>query len=543
MHREHESTFVSHLPCGACGSSDANALYSDGHTYCWKCKAYKPAGDAQPLPAQHQKSTVSSNLIGLDQIEIRAITARHLDEATCHKFGYGIATLNGQSVQVAPYHDRDGRVVAQKIRFANKNFIVLGSLKEAGLFGQQLWRDGGKKVVITEGEIDCLSVSRLQDNRWPVVSIPNGAQGAKAAIQRQLDWLEGFEEVVFMFDMDEPGRQAAMECALLISPGKAKIATLPLKDANEMLKAGRGKELIDAIWGAKVYRPDGIVTGQDVWEYVVKEDTTRSATFPHTGLQAKTLGLRGGEVVTITAGTGSGKSTLCRELAFHLMQTERVGYIALEEPIKRSILGLCSIRLNTPLHLNMAAVSQETLRTVFDQLCQQVVFYDHFGSLDSDNLLNKIRYMVKGCGCNYIVLDHLSIVVSGLEETDERRAIDLTMTRLASLAQETGACIILVSHLKKSDGKPHEEGKPVSLSDLRGSHGIAQLSHTIISIERDQQNEEERHLSRVRVLKCRHTGDTGLAGHMKFDRETGRLEEYEVAFGAEGSGDSSEKDF
>lgn len=106
--------------------------------------------------------------------------------------------------------------------------------------------------------------SQLQGNKWPVVSVPTGAQGAAKAIKKSLTWVESFEKVVFMLDMDKHGREAAEECAKLLTPGKAHIASLPLKDANEMLKAGRGKEVIDAIWGAKVFRPDGIVYGCDI---------------------------------------------------------------------------------------------------------------------------------------------------------------------------------------------------------------------------------------------------------------------------------------
>lgn len=527
-----ESTFVSHLPCPACGSSDANALYSDGHTYCWKCKAYAHGAGGEVHTATKRPHHVTALL---HPLEIKALTKRAIDESTCAKFGYGFADYKDGRVQVAPYFDRDGKLVAQKVRGPDKSFKFLGDPKEAQLFGQQLWRDGGKKVVVTEGEIDCLSVSKVQGNKWPVVSIPNGAQGAAKAITRALDWLEGFEEVVFMFDMDESGQAAAQECALLLTPGKAKIATLPLKDPNEMLQAGRGKELIDAIWGAKVYRPDGLVFGDDIWEHIIRVDKFRAATIPHAGLQQKTRGLRGGEVITFCAGTGAGKSTIVRELAYSLMQQgERVGYIALEESVQRSALGFCSIALNKPLHLDRGLATDADLRATFDKLKEGMGFYDHWGSIDSENLLHKIRYMVRGLGCNFIVLDHISIVVSGIDTDDERKALDVTMTRLASLAQETGACILIVSHLRKAgQGASHEEGRVVTMSDLRGTNAIAQLSHTIISIERDQQDADGRHISLVRVLKCRHTGDTGVAGHMKYDQATGRLLECEVGFEGE----------
>jgi hypothetical protein len=160
-----------------------------------------------------------------------------------------------------PYY-KDGKLVAQHYRTATKDFGWIGESKDVELFGQHLWRDGGKMVVVTEGEIDAMTVSQLQDNKWPVVSIPNGAQSAKKSIANNIEWLNRFETVVLMFDMDEPGRRAAVEeCAQLFPPGKCKVASLPLKDANEMLLEGRGRRGDpDAIWGAKEFRPDGIVT-------------------------------------------------------------------------------------------------------------------------------------------------------------------------------------------------------------------------------------------------------------------------------------------
>src|SRR5690348_6953818 len=163
--------------------------------------------------------------------EVSALGKRGITEETCRKFGYSIGEHHGKKVQIANYR-RDGQIVAQKIRYADKTFSVKGDLKTAGLYGQHLWSPG-RRVVITEGEIDALSVSQVQENKWPVVSIPNGAQSAKKTIARELEWLEQFEEVVLMFDMDEPGQDAAKECALLFTPGKCKIAHLPAKDPNE----------------------------------------------------------------------------------------------------------------------------------------------------------------------------------------------------------------------------------------------------------------------------------------------------------------------
>ena len=155
--------------------------------------------------------------------------------------------------------------MGQKIRTAGKEFSVRGNLKEAGLYGQWLWRSGGRSVTVVEGELDALSMSQAFDHKWPVVSVMTGAAGAKRDIKKSIQWLEKFESVVFMFDQDEAGQKAAQECAALLSPKKAKIARLPLKDASEMIQEGRTAELIDAFWTARDFTPAGIVNARDLW--------------------------------------------------------------------------------------------------------------------------------------------------------------------------------------------------------------------------------------------------------------------------------------
>jgi twinkle protein len=515
-----DASFLRHVPCESCGSSDANALYTDGHTYCFACEAYGK-GDTDAPPTVRTK-TMTDFATG----EVKALPKRGIHEDTAQKWRYEVGTVGGKPVQIANYV-KDGQVVGQKLRFPDKTFAVKGSISDV-LYGANLWGEPGRMIVITEGEIDAMSVSQAQGNKWPVVSIPNGAQAAAKALKKNLDWLEQYESVVLMFDNDEPGRKAAKECAEVFSPGKCKIAQLPLKDANEMLQAGREKEIIDAIWRAKTSRPDGIVSGKDTLEEVLSVDSTRSFPYPWEDLNVKTHGLRLGELVTFTAGSGIGKSTACREIAYHLgvVHGETVGYIALEENVRRSVLGLMAIHVSVPLHSEPDALSREKLEQAWNETAGsgRFFFYDHFGSMESDNLLARMRYLVKACGCNWIVLDHLSIVISGQDNGDERKAIDVTMTKLRSLVEETGCGMLLVSHLKRPSGdKGHEDGAQVSLAQLRGSHSIAQLSDMVIGLERNQQADDEDGMTTLRVLKNRFTGETGVAGHLKYSRDTGRM--------------------
>ena len=518
-----DSAYIKKEACPHCGSSDANALYSDGHHYCFSCETVTPSDDEVTTNVV-QIPTDFRQVRGL----VQALPKRKLTAETCKLWDYQVADYNNQKVQVASYRDTSGKVIGQKIRFANKDFTFLGDAKNSHLYGRHLWRDAGKMVTITEGELDALSLSQAFGNKWPVVSVRSGAAGAKRDIQKSIEWLEQFESVIFMFDNDEVGKKAAEECALLLTPGKAKIASLPLKDASDMLQEGRVKELVDAVWAAKVFRPDGIVSGTELWELVSSEEVVESIPYPFNGLNEKTLGIRRGEIVTITAGSGIGKSQLTREIAYDIIkQGHTVGYIALEESVKRTSLGLMGLALNKPLHLGAEGIAKEELKDAFNATVGSgfVYLYDHWGSTDSDNLLAKIRYLVRGCGCSYIVLDHLSIVVSGMGDGDERRLIDNTMTKLRTLTEELQCGLILVSHLKRPEGKGHEEGATTSLAQLRGSAAIAQLSDMVIGLERNQQDKENANLTTIRILKNRWTGETGIACHLEYNKETGRMTE------------------
>jgi twinkle protein len=523
-----ESNFLRHIPCDNCGSSDANSLYSDGHQFCFSCQAHVKGDGTTPAPSP--KKRAGDLITG----EFMDLSKRKIREDTCRKFGYQVGELAGKKVQIAPYYDKAGTMVAQKIRGSDKSFKVLGDITKALPFGAPLWGKG-KKLVVTEGEIDAMSVSQSQGNKWAVVSVPNGAQGAKKHMKLNFDYYELFDEIILMFDMDEPGQAAASECAELFSPGKAKIASLPMKDANECLVNGKADEIIQAIWNAKAYRPDGILSGADLWEEVSKTETIQAIPYPWDELNEVTRGSRRGELVTLTAGSGIGKSAVVREIAHHLLlKGETVGMIMLEENPRRTALGLMGIHLNKPLHLNKEGVSEADLRASYDATVGngRCFLYDHWGSSGIDNLLSRIRFLARSCGCSWIILDHLSIVVSGLGDGDERRLIDNAMTSLRTLVEETGVGMFLVSHLRRPEGdRGHEQGARTALNQLRGSHAIAQLSDMVIGLERDQQGENP-NVTTLRVLKNRFSGETGEAGRLSYDRETGRLAPFVEGFGA-----------
>jgi twinkle protein len=428
-----------------------------------------------------------------------------------------------------PYYTQAGQLVAFKSRDTEKNFSWQGKNEDHALFGQQLWGQG-KSIVVTEGELDCLSVYQARPT-WPVVSLPNGAQAAKKALQHQLKWLMGFEEIVLLFDSDDVGQAAAQDCATLFPHEKLFIAcTHPYKDANEALVARDTDAIRQALWNKKRYAPKTVVDGRDLFDLATRPLHGRDADWPFRSLDAVTGGLRKGELVTVTAGSGVGKSTFCGEVAQHLVdQGHSVGYIALEESLQRTALRLMSVKANRALHLNNELPTEE-LQSAFDQSLGtgRVFLRDGFGSVDPASILSDCRFMAMAKEVGWIILDHLSILMSGNEAHDERKLIDITMTKLRSFVEETGVGMLLISHLKRPQGdKGHEDGQQVSLGQLRGSHAIVQLSDMVIALERNLSAGED--YSNIRVLKNRFNGQTGPAGTIRFDTSSGRMVEDALA--------------
>jgi twinkle protein len=526
-----ESSLVRHIPCDNCPSSDANALYDDGHTFCFRCGHHTRGDGEQPLERKERLVDGVRFLDGAPQ----ALAKRGLNEDTCRKFGYLVGRDDNGPVQIANYRDQSGTLVAQKVRKPNKDFYVLGKLP--GLYGQHLFRDTGKRMVVTEGEIDALSVSQVFGNKWGAVSVPNGAQGAAKAVRGAVEWLEGFEQVVFMFDMDEPGRAAAAECAAILSPGKAFIAELPLKDANEMLQSGQADALRRAVYEARGFRPGGIHNAKDLWQDVVAAQTPGTP-FPWEGVNKITLGLHPKTLTVVTAGTGLGKSTFAGQIAYDMLTKhgKTVGYIALEESSGRTIQRFLSYKLGRLVHLPGAATPQE-LRGAFDEVVGSGKLWvlDGFGATDSGDLLSRLRYLMVGCQCDLVVLDHISIATSAVEgvSNDERKTIDALMVGLRTLVEQTGVSLIAISHLRRlGEDRGHEDGAAVRLNHLRGSGSIAQIADVVIGLERDQQAEGNKGMmATCRVLKNRITGEVGVACKLKYNRSNGVLTE--VSFGDE----------
>jgi len=547
---------IEHIPCTNCPSSDGLAVYEeeDGthNGYCWVCKEY----ESNPYKDNHKEQErltqvkskmspeeVKSEIERISDLPSLAIPHRSISKDATEKYGVKVE-IDSSSGDVKYWYYptyTQGKHTGYKKKYRTekgekKKFLHIGSGKDKDFFGANVCGNNGKMLVITEGEDDALAawdMFKTKGKNYRVCSIPDGAN--IEAVKSRIEWLERFDTIVLAIDQDEPGQKFVEDVKNLLTPGSVKVMSFSEKDANDMLMAGKTDEWYSSLNNSTIVRPDGIISGADTWDKINNREVVESLPYPDgwDTINKQTYGLRLGELDTWTSGSGMGKTQVLRELQYHILNTtdRGIGVIALEEPLEDSVEAMMSLYLNKRYHLpdvrDTVTEEEKYEAWLATSGTNRLHYYDHFGSVDDDSLVSKIKFMARGLGVKYIFLDHLSIVVSEFaDQGGERERIDSIMTKLKKLTQELGIWIGLVVHLRKvGGGVSFEEGAIPCLDDLRGSGSIKQLSNSVYALSRNQQatSEEERNTSQLHVLKCRFTGRTGASDYLKFDDETGRM--------------------
>lgn len=482
--------------------------------------------------SKQNRRPMAADLIPWDKIEVKGSGARKISDATAEHFRYGFATYKGERVQIAPYYDADGRLVAQHIRTRDKDFPWTGSPSDALPFGAHAFPKSGKMICVTEGEIDALSLSQVQGNKWPVVSIGCGASAESEATKvrkyfaKHRSYFNAFDKIILMFDMDDPGRKSATAAAQVLG-SKAHIAELPhgFKDANDMLVAGKTKELLDAMWRANPYRPDGLVDMATLLNDVL-ETPVEGVEWVFRSLTRHTYGKRLGELVSVGAGTGVGKTDFLTQDMLHMVrQGHKIGVFALEQQPRETALRFIGKAAEKPIHIP-EHFDADLIRSTWDGLVRNGMLwlFDHFGAMDWDTIQDNIEYLYHSEGVQYFYLDHLTALAAA--EDNEKEGLERIMSQMGALVKRLPIHVTFVSHLTTPDGKPHEEGGRVTIRHFKGSRSIGFWSHFMFGLERDQQADDEasRTTTTFRILKDRYTGrSTGEVFYLGYDRERGLL--------------------
>lgn len=542
------SKVIKRTQCPNCldTGKDNLTVYEDGSSFCFACNISKPKTLLDGSP--------------------KDLTARRITRETCAHFKYHIGKYTGkiggrackeEPVHIANYIDNYGNIVAQKLRTRTKEMIILGKAKEMSLYGQWLYQPNDKLfVTVVEGEIDALSVAQAQGVQFPVVSIANGAANAKKELEKHLPWLMGFKYVILAFDNDEAGRKATEECVELFEYGKVRVVQWPLKDANEMLQAGRADELKSLLFNAKVIVPDNIVTVSDILDKILTQPQ-RGIDYPFPSLTDITYGFRLGEIHIIVAANGIGKTEYMKELMYFLLSQQlKVGLFSFEQDPESTIQRLIGSKLKLKLHIPGSEWDKEKIKASALELDNKIYLYNHVNS-GAKVLENSIRYLAKAKDVKLIIVDNLKGLKKG--NSDTKGYLQEVMLTFQSLARELKLTFFLLSHvakdkysyqayvstspkhletysslnaedieqLVKRPGMEWESGRMPSKENVEGESAVCDLADYVFALARNTVSEDsmESRTTRVKCLKARLDGSKTGKQFKLFYSDDGSLEE------------------
>jgi twinkle protein len=548
------------LPCVCGKGSDNTSLYEkekDGSKWlhchnCGKNSQYLLDSSNNSNNNQYNNNNTGNSKNMIECTNYKAIPNRKISQTTAEKFKVASGYYQNHPCIIFPYFDEHNKLAAQKLKFLDKNaprivatgklqkYIMLGDTKHIthSLFGSHLWKHGGVKIVITEGEYDCMTIAQLQKYQHPVVSIPSGVNSAEKAIAANLNWLQDcFKEVILMFDMDKPGQDIIPHIVPMFHPGKCKIAKLPCKDANELLQQEPdifkvSKIINSSILNASVYRPKGLVTIADIID-TIDDKPEMGLEYPWKPLTEWTNGITRPSVNIWAAGTSQGKTTFLKHIGVHLIKTykEKIGIIFLEEQPKKTVISLAGIFAGQRFDNPKKSFVVEDRQVSLEEL-QNFVVLNKISSVSNtwDNIRDKIRHLAMAEKCKYIFLDHITKFSDNAGEQTANRLMEELMSQSSDMAMELDISLNFVSHLRKdSEGnKSPELGGDFTLNDLKGSTAIKQYAWNVFGIIRNKEDEiaANRNINKIVLKKCRDAGENeGKFCYVRYTPEDGMLNE------------------
>lgn len=470
---------------------------------------------AQAPPPNTEKRTIRPV-----PTEFRALDDRQLSSETARVYRFGYYNDGEPYIHTYPRFRGEKHVANQFRLRGKKDFRWEGQTEKMELIGQHAFPAGSARAItITEGACDAGAAYELQGSKWPVVAVTAASTAVKEA-RDNYEYLNSFDRIVICMDSDEPGREAAIKLAEIMPLGKTYIMTMRKhKDPNDYLRAGHAKEYTKEWWDAPLYMPSALRTGKELWKDIENPPDYSFINYPWETLTSKTYGLKLSELVVINAETGVGKTTFTNEVAYNILRNTpddvKIGFMKLEETNRDSGLGLISIHANQRLHLPdvWGSLDKGQLRVWYDEVLNsdRLIFWDHFGSNSIHAVLAKIQHMA-ALGCRYIILDHLSIIVSD-QSGDERKQLDEIVTKLKTACMQLKICVVAVIHQNRQ-------------GQIRGTAGVEQLSNDIFKLERERESPDDwrRNVVKLTIQKNRFAG-TGGHVYLYFNPTTGRLVE------------------
>lgn len=502
----------------------------------------KPVG-YKPVAFVKTPEEIQAELDEVAGYQTVALPERKLKKESLEHFGIkiGVSEQDGVTpmIHYYPYY-KDGKLIGYKVRvIENKKMWSIGSIKGCDLFGwEQAVAAGGKKLFITEGELDAVALYQIfkdhnrgtayADFNPSIVSVPNGSSAAAKDIIRLLPEIRKvFKEIIVVFDMDDPGKKAAEEVVKAIPD--AMVATLPSKDANQCLMDGRSKACYNAVqFNAQKPKNTRLVNASDLHEEA-KEPPKYGVSWPWKGVTEATRGLRKGETIYIGAGQKQGKSEVVNTLAAHCIREHgwKVLLCKPEEANKKTyklVLGkLAGKFFHDPTKPFDADAYDEAGAIVKDKL-MLLNLYQHVGW---DTLKGDIRAAAAE-GCEAVFIDPITNLTNGMSAADANTKLQEIAQELAAMALDLSIVIFIFCHLRNPDaGPPHERGGEVLSSQFAGSRAMARSCNLMLGLEGNRDpnlSAEERNMRTLVLLEDREYGESGRFP-LYWDNRTGLFNE------------------
>jgi twinkle protein len=529
--------------CVDCGSSDAKQIFEkqDGSTnsYCFACEKFDPmTNDIAPIKSVPVKPKIF-NLNDYSKLPSADILDRGLKKETVALFGVKLEFDEATGKISKHYYPdtKQGKVTGYEVRsVADKLFSSLGDRRGAvDLWGREMaLKNGSNKLFITEGRCDAMALYQcIVENTAPkyknylpsVVSLTRGASGGHKDIINNRSFIEKYREVVLVLDNDKAGEKVTKD--ILKSFPSFKVCKLPLKDANDMLLAGRGKELYQAaVWDSTIQRLGETISVDDA---LIEEALTRPVmglSYPWPSLDRLTYGIRESTIIILGAAPKQGKSEFKNQLVHHLtmFHGKQVGVYDLEAHPIKTLKQVASKEAKTNFLKPDNVYCDDLLRDTLNKFKGKISLYDRAGSRNWEDIRVAIEEQYLLDGIQHFFLDPLSALVSRLNSSEGNDELNLILTDMADLVNKYPITIFAFTHLnpKMKGVKSHEEGGKVLSQEFSGSRACEKWSNLGLGIERDRSDacpEEKRNYSKLKILYCRDWGNYGSVD-MFYNTET-----------------------
>lgn len=518
---------IDHIPHEDCGSSDALAVYQheDGSIdgFCWACETYvaNPYGVEGKAPEQKEDFTSYEAVADVGRYPIKALTGRgiSLDAATKYGVRVSIDPMTGEpDAHYYPVYKK-GQLTGYKKRIlATKQFPAIGDTKKSELFGQNVCGNGGKFLIIVEGELDTLAaydMFRQKGKKYRVVGLNTGAN--TRGVLNNIEWLEKFETIVLALDQDEAGQRATKDISKVLGAGKVKTATFSEKDPNDMLVNGKIEEFFSAVMNAKEYTPEGFVQISDIFEEATKMPEY-GRPYPWPELTRLTYGRRDGEGIYVGAGVKMGKSEWVNQMLQHIIEVEGrpAAVFKFEEQPAMTARRVAGKLKHKQFHKPDGDFTQEELIQGVKELDGKLIMFDTYHRESGntwDIIKPAIRHAALVDGVKDFFFDPITNFTDGMSPGETDTELRRISNELAAMSKDLGFFYYCFCHLKAPvTGKPHEEGGRVHSNQFRGSRAMMEKTYYMLGIERDKSPElpiEERNMSTFVLLEDRAFGQTG----------------------------------